>query len=341
MSKWATLALVAAVLLLIQWKGAHPAFAERLMNVWSHKKPLGGRELIADPDFKAGFLAIRACRNPDGDFLCAKASRYQLKSPDRPDMADVKPVWELAQWGSRSNLGGGGRFDGGYGWSTPDKRLVVYPDGRVELAVSGDSELGGKYNSNRAALPNLILQQTIAAPGTYGRHIPSLDRMQRLTFNLDFRRVYDDPNKKPGYDTSRHAIIFPVNFTIQNLNRRSPGYGEYVWLQISTYDDRYALQTSERDRTQIDLGTKRLIYFIPPSKLSNRSTHLGEWVQFHGDILPYARRAIEIASKKGFLRSVRLSDYKVGGVNIGYELTGLNISTFQFRRLSLKASTDD
>lgn len=316
------------------------ATSERLMDVPKQDPQTGEIELIADPKFEAGFSVIPACKNPDDDAGCANGNRYLLKAPFLPDLSDVRPVWEAAQWGSRSNLAGDGQFfDDGYGWANPDKRLVVYPDGRVELAVSGEHELGGKYNSDRSALPNLILQQTIAAPGTYGRHTPSLDRMQHLTFNLDFRKTYDDQNKKSGYDRDKHAIIFPVNFSIQNLNGGSAGYGEYIWLSISTYDDRYFVQTSDRDRTQIDLGTKRLIYHIPPSRLSNRSTHRGEWVHFHGDILPYARRAVAIAHEKNMIRSGRPSDYKIGGVNVGYELTGLNISTFQIRNLSLRALT--
>ena len=129
-----------------------------------------------------------------------------------------------------------------------------------------------------------------------------------------------------------------MNFSIQNLNQRTPGYGEYVWLSISTYDDRYFVQTQERDRTQIDLGTKRLIYHIPSLNLSRASTHRGEWVRFHGDILPFAKRAVEMAYEKGMIQSRHLSDYKIGGMNIGYELTGLNTATFQFRGLSVKAS---
>lgn len=315
-----------------------PTMAERLLDVWQLQSGTS-MELIADPKFEAGFSVIPACNNPDGNKSCADSNRYTLKDPGRVDMADVTPVWEVAQWGSRSNLSGGARFEAGYGWATPDKRLVVFPDGRVELAVSGDSEQGGAYNQDRLAQPNMILQQTIAAPGKYGRSIPSIAEMSKLTFNLDFRKVYDDQNKKTGYNPVKHAIIFPVNFTIQNLNRRSPGYGQYVWLQISTYDDRYDVQPWKKDRTQIDLGTKSLIYFIPPQKLSTQTTHSGEWVAFHGDILLYARKAVEIAYEKGMVSSGWINDYTIGGMNIGYELTGLNISTFQFRNLSLRAST--
>lgn len=312
--------------------------AEKLLEVWRIQSGTSV-ELIADPKFEAGFSVIPACNSPDADKTCAEGRRYPLKDPGRTNRTGITPVWEVAQWGSRSNLSGGASFEDGYGWATPDKRLVVFPDGRIELAVSGDSEQAGKYNRNRSALPNLILQQTIAAPGKYGRDTPSLAEMNSLIFNLDFRKVYDDQNKKSGYDRETHAIIFPISFTIQNLNRRSRGYGQYIWLQISAYDDRYAIQTSKRDRTQIDLGTKNLIYFIPPQRLSARSTHSGEWVQFHGDILPYAQKAVEIAYEEGLVASGRLHDYTVGGMNIGYELTGLNISTFQFRNLSLKAST--
>jgi hypothetical protein len=87
----------------------------------------------------------------------------------------------------------------------------------------------------------------------------------------------------------------------------------------------------------IDLGTKKMIYFVPSSAVTHGSVHAKQWVKFNGDVLPFAKKAIQLAHDKALLKSQKLSDYSIGGVNIGYELTGLNIATFQFRNLSLKA----
>lgn len=331
LARFAFLAIVMAVAVAVK---SPKAYTEGHLYVRNATPAASGVELIADPQFLAGFLVLPACRDPNGDASCGHAPKYLLKSPYFPHMADVKPVWEIAQWGSQSNLGDGRSFDDGYGWATADKRLVVYRDGMVEMAVNGDSELNGRYRTSEIHLPSLLLSQTVAAPGMFARQVPSVDRMGELLFNLEIRLTFEDQNRKEGYDPNKHALIFPVNFTIQNLNRSNPGYGEYVWLQISAYDDRFRAP-SNRTETQIDLGTRRLIYFVPSAALGGSAKH-GEWLVLHGDILPFAKRAIAIAYDNGLLSSGQLSDYTVGALNIGYELTGLNIAIFQFRNFSLQ-----
>ncbi|SER56933.1 hypothetical protein [Rhizobium sp. NFR03] len=314
------------------------AAAERLFPVSQdlQKGSTNGVELIADNQFETGFSATPACNSPE-EKECADNTRYVLKSPAFPNMADVKPVWDLRQWGSRSTFGAVPiKYGEGYAWITPDKRLVVYPGGRIEMAVSGESEFGGQYRNEQPSKPSLIAGQNIAAPGLYHRDTGSLSGMSKLVFNVDFKKDYDDQNRKHGYDPNRNAMIFPVNFTVQNLKDGSEGYGQFVWLQINPYDDRNEVAVSKQDQEMTDMGTSMSIYFVPTSSLTSGNAHSGEWVNFRGDILPYAIRSIEIAYRKGLLKSNDISDYKIGGLNIGYELSGLNIATLQIRNLSLK-----
>jgi hypothetical protein len=285
-------------------------------------------ELISDPGFAAGVAAIEACEDPNNDPTCAHSPRYDLLPPAR---SATKPRWELAQWGSSSNLDVGRPVEGGYAWETPHKRLVIFHDGTVELAVNGEDEFESRYPAKRLGIPELILAQEINS------RAGSVDRMTSLIFNLDFRKVYDQPNRRRGYDPAKHALIFPVNFTVQNKNPASPGFGEYIWLQIVPYDDRRQDYKTEAERTQIDVGTRRLIYFIPLPALTDQQPNTGRWVTLRGDILPFAYRALDVAFSRDLLKSRVYRDYSLGSVNIGYELTGLNVATFQFKNLSLKA----
>ncbi|TCL89877.1 hypothetical protein C8J38_11065 [Rhizobium sp. PP-WC-2G-219] len=252
-------------------------------------------------------------------------------------MANVRPVWELRQWGSRSSFAvGPTQFGNGYGWANLEKRLVLYPNGLVEMAVNGESEFQGKYGEMSRGGPSLIAGQTISAPGPYSRDTGSIKDMKKLIFNMAFRLRYDDVNKKEGYDRNRHAVIFPVNVTIQNLNNQSKGYGQYVWLQIGFYDDRQEKPISTMDQALVDRGTKMLIYFVPADRMTKGNAHSGEWIKFNGDILPSAKRSVEMGFERGLLSSGDISDYKLGGFNLGYELTGLNITTMEFKDLSLR-----
>ncbi|WP_250940602.1 hypothetical protein [Allorhizobium sonneratiae] len=298
-----------------------------------------GLELITDPAFTGGFSAIPACKRPDSDANCAAGKKYNLKSPLHLQNAPIRPAWDLAQWGSRTNFDSIGAAMGrrAYEWSTDTKRLVIYTDGTIEMAVNGVKELNGEYLLDRTSWPSLIASQAIAAPGPYGRDIGNLVQMTKLIFNLDFRLLNDDVMKRPGRNIERDALIFPINLTIQNLNRASAGYGDYVWLQVTAYDDRHAVPNPGDDKNMIDIGTHKLIYFVPSHAVTHDDVHTKQWAKFKGDLLPYAKRSIHLAFEKGLLKSQDLADYSIGGINIGYELTGLNIATFQFRNLSLKA----
>ncbi|MDR6899999.1 hypothetical protein [Rhizobium miluonense] len=316
------------------------AFADFRVSTISNTPDItqNGLELIADPKFTAGFSAIPACNRPDSDAACATGSRYNLRSPAYPQNSSVQPAWDLAQWGSRTNFQETPTPYGvAFAWSTDTKRLAIYPDGTIEMAVDGVRELNGKYLSDRTSWPSLIASETIAAPGAYGRDVGNLTKMTKLLFNLDFRLLNDNVMKRQGYDQSRDALIFPINLTVQNLNRASAGYGEYVWLQVVAYDDRYITPNQVADKNMIDLGTKKLIYFVPSDAVTRDNVHRNQWAKFNGDVLPFAKRSVQFAFEKGLLKSQDLTDYSIGGINIGYELTGLNIATFQFRNLSLKA----
>jgi hypothetical protein len=295
-----------------------------------------GVELIADNKFQAGFLAKPPC-NDLAEKGCKEDSRYELKMPEAGRATEVKPVWELGQWGSRSSLPvEGKKQSGGYAWATAEKRLAVYPDGRIEMAVNGESEFQGAYRDEQPAKPSLIAGQTIAAPGDYSRDTGSIADMKRLEFNVEFRLSYGDQNRKQGYNRDRHALIAPINFTIQNLNTKSEGYGQLVWLQINPYDDRLEMPVMKEDQSMMDPKSSMAIFFVPTASLTRGNTHSGDWVRLHGDILRFARRSIQQSFNKGVLKSGDLSDYKIGGVNIGYELSGLNVATIEFRGLSLR-----
>jgi len=58
-----------------------------------------------------------------------------------------------------------------------------------------------------------------------------------------------------------------------------------------------------------------------------------------GDMMPYVRLGLQAAVERGFVRSGDLNKYYVGGMNIGWEVTGLNIGTIEIANLSLKQYT--
>ena len=293
-----------------------------------------GVELLADVNYTQGFDVIPAC--PFDPATCAKAPRYRLYNPFST-APNKSASWQMAQWASRSNITTNGTFvdDGkskGMQWVTEDKRFILFQDGRLQLAVNGDHEYGDKYKAPDAPWVHLLIQQDI---GIAGGALP-LSQVSELRWNLNVQLLYMDQHIQPGYDPNLHAAIFPLYMTIQNLAQGDPEYGKYFWLGLCPYDDRVLMSPLYVNG---DKGTDSLIYSPAFSNFANSSVHSGDIVHVTGDMMPFVRLGLQIAVDRGFLHSNDLGKYHVGGMNIGWELTGLNIGTIEIGEFSLKQYT--
>lgn len=293
-----------------------------------------GIELLSDVNYTQGFDVIPAC--PSDPTACAKAPRYRLYNP-----FSIKPnttaSWQIAQWASHSNISTNGTFvdDGkskGIQWSTEDKRFILFQDGRLQMSVNGFHEYGGKYTAPNAPWVHLLIQQDI---GIAGGSLP-LNQVSELRWNLDVQLLYMDQHIQPGYDPNLHAGIFPLYMTIQNLVQGDPEYGKYFWLGIGLYDDRVLMSPLYING---DKGTGSLIYSPAFSNFANISVHSGSIVHVTGDMMPFVRLGLQAAVERGFLNSNDLSKYHVGGMNMGWEVTGLNNGTIEIGNFSLKQYT--
>jgi hypothetical protein len=293
-----------------------------------------GTELLSDVNYTQGFNVIPACNSTPSE--CAKAPRYRLYNP-----FSIAPnstaSWNMAQWTSHSNISANGTFmnDGkskGMQWSTEDKRFILFQDGRLQMSVNGYHEYGGKYRSPDASWVHLLIQQDI---GIAGGSV-SLDQVTELRWNLDVQLLYMDQHIQPGYNPNVYAGIFPLYMTIQNLAQGDPEYGKYFWLGIGLYDDRVLMSPLYING---DKGTGSLIYSPAFSNFANISVHSERIVHVTGDMMPFVRLGLQAAVERGFLNSNDLKKYHVGGMNIGWEVTGLNNGTIEIGNFSLKQYT--
>jgi hypothetical protein len=138
------------------------------------------------------------------------------------------------------------------------------------------------------------------------------------------------------YSPDTHAAQFQIFFTVQNRNRRSPGFGDLVWFGVPIYDNRDRFPKAFKAR---DFGGTAKFIFTPDGKtFTSQSAHDGAWVVIDKDLLPLMRDALATAWKRGFLKgSSDLSDYSIGGMNMGWELPGTFDVEMDIRRLSLRA----
>jgi hypothetical protein len=291
--------------------------------------PVAKRELIRDPRFERGFILL---------------SNSPGKKRPYPTLAGSvegqKPVWELAQWGSKHPLpvAPPQRLQGGVLQFTNAAKIITL--GRpgseavdVALAVIGSVEYGNRARQNGEPWPHLLLQQKINQP-------PSLAELRDARLRVEVRLLKSRKFEMDGYSPGLHAAQFQIFFAVKNCNRQSSGFGQYLWFGVPLYDDRHRFTEAYAAQDAGKLDATGMFIFMPASDaFSARSAHDGEWIAVDKDILPLIREGLKTAWARGFLKESRsLADYCISGMNMGWEVTGIFDVEMQFRNLSLLAA---
>ncbi|MBN1818635.1 MAG: hypothetical protein JW828_14835 [Sedimentisphaerales bacterium] len=256
------------------------------------------------------------------------------------EVENSKPIWQLAQWHSRYSIAERDAemlSDGSVRFSNTAKSITI---GRgdskhrdIILAVDSRPEYGGKLRSQGQPWPHLLVEQSIP-------HCPSISELAGLHFHIESRLLYADIFRLEGYTRTLHCAQVPFVLTIQNRNRRSKGYGDFLWFVVPIYDDRARIPKPHIAQDTADPSAK-LIYNPGGAAYTDRSLHDGQWITIDCDLLPFIGKALETAWQKGYLADSRdLKDYQISSMNLGWEVTGLARVAIQFRDLSLKASVE-
>jgi hypothetical protein len=311
-----TLTLLAALLL----APLAPEAADSSSKTSGGNASAGSVELIADPDFIRG---LRAADREGKEHLIAWNPGPKV------------PVWATAHHGSKSRVADTAyqSFPPG-GFLFKDDRIWIAihaptHDADLILGLNAFREYDGRYRAAGDPWPHLYVSQRVSGPdGHLGTVSPSVAEMSRIDFAARVKLLYDRRNTNEGYNKRIHAAQFLLFFTIQNLSRPSPGYGDYYWFGIAFYDDRKPLTElhMQRDRgSEKKKGTDKFIYDIGIKPFTDGIVAEGKWVELRGDLLPHVMAGLREAWKQGYLSgSTALADYRVGSVVIGWEIPGLN-----------------
>ena len=107
-----------------------------------------------------------------------------------------------------------------------------------------------------------------------------------------------------------------------------------LWFGIPLYDDRHRVPMEHK--TQDTAGSEMFIFTPAGSVYTAASAHDGGWVRVDRDLLPLLRESLEAAWAKGFLTKSRdPGDYRVTGMNLGWEVPGILNVALQVGDLSL------
>jgi hypothetical protein len=277
-------------------------------------------ELIGDASFQRGLLTKDRAGQPHAIAWNTNAA---------------PPIWTTAQHHSKSCFADG-EFQtlttNGFAFKDAFQSLVIHPaDGAADFTcgVNGDSEFGGVLRAPGDPWPHLYLEQRIGAPqGHLGAKAPTLAELGKLNFAVRVKLLYDRKKTGPTYNRHVHTAHYLFFLTVQNLNRKSKGFGDYYWFGISLYDDREpvtALYAAQDKGSPKKKGTDKFIYDVGVKPFTDKVVGAGEWVAVEGDLLPHILAGLQQCWQRGYLAdSQDLADYRIGSCVVGWEVTGLN-----------------
>lgn len=214
--------------------------------------------------------------------------------------------------------------------SNAAKSITLQPPG-ADLGFAANSGVEYGPSSRKAGQPwvHLLVEQKFEKP-------PFLHTLAAAKLHLEARLLHATNLHRGDYDPGVHAAQFQLFFTLQNRNRQSPAFGDFLWFGIPVYDNRHLHPPEFKSR---DFGgTEKFIFTPAGATFTPASTHDGNWIVIDHDLLPLMREALTMAWAKGFLSgSTNIADYAIGGMNMGWELPGLFDVSIETRKLSLIA----
>ncbi len=278
------------------------------------------RQLIRDPHFQAGF---RILKTTPGKVVFAGEWRFRPNLP---------PAWRIAQWSSRFPIENAPaqELPGGiHRRKNRGKLIETAPPGNpradLTLAVDGWAEYAGHARTRKQRWPHLLVSQRFANP-------PRLSEVEAARFHIAARLLYCRRDRNTAYDPRLHAAQFLVYLSIQNLNRNSSGYGDFLYFGIPLFDSRHPYP---RPFYAPDAAGK-FIFSPGGSAYADHPMSDGAWLTVDKDILPLIHRGLRMAWNRGFLlQSKNPADYRIAAINLGWEIPGAFQAAVQVRDLAL------
>lgn len=274
-------------------------------------------ELFQDPKFAQGFN------------LSTLHSSTTIVDVLNFGKSNVTPRWHLAQWWSKYSLQGQSPVampSGGIGYSNEGKRVILYPGGELQLDVMASNEYT-RPRQNNENWPHLLIGQEFADS-------PKIVDLTSLLFNLEVKFDQVENKMSPEeYVQSIHAAKVTAFLTVQNRNRSSSDYGDYLWFGVPLIDSRYDIFPGFSAK---DGGTGKFIYTVNGHEFWDTRNDDGQWHPLHKDLLPYIMQAFTTAKARGYLPNTVLTDLQLGSFNLGWEVTGTFDVSMRLKNISLQ-----
>lgn len=288
-------------------------------------------KLFRDPDFSSGFTVTSFASNDNPHYL--GEVHYTQTSEQFRTAGGVGAQWILAQWGVRNRVlpDSLAKTEGGdYVYETESSYVRINAEtGSAELGVDASKEYTAPRISGEA-WPHLLFGQSDIFTREKYNDAPYLSEMKSLTVSVDFTVKKATNLMGDDYNPSLHAAQFQWFVVVQNMNRKSAGYGDMIWFGLPFYDNRDSGLT--QDKISLDGGkgdaSWKLICSMGTQRYLYEPVTVGKQTSVNADILGWIKSAFEKAKTEGDGRghyafeNSEFSDLKITSTNIGWELPG-------------------
>ena len=282
------------------------------------------RELIGDNQFRRGFTLFET--KPGQHIRYGEVDGFQKHS---------KPVWSLLQWSSKFplDLSALRKTDSTITCSNVAKTVTIFRTSRnsadLSLSVNSMPEYGEHARKAGEPWVHLLVEQTFDRP-------PALTNLCAARLHVEARLLRSTNLHRSNYSPETHAAQFQIFFIVQNRDRQSRSYGDMVWFGVPIYDNRRRFPGSFK--AQDFGGTEKFIFTPAGETFTTNSAHGGRWIVIEKDLLPLMQEAVNAAFAADLVKSKDLGEYRISGMNMGWELPGTFDVEMQIQKLSLKVS---
>ena len=284
---------------------------------------------LADVGFENGFLNL------------GTNSQNQTSDNMTTVNTSATPSWKLAQWGSTVNLANGTKTENNGVYVFADAAKSVTVD-TVNDTLALEHKGSVEYNTGVAnGWPHLLLQQDFSGDG-----LVRIADQKSLVMQMDYTVTACTATDS----TSSTAAQFVWYVTLQNRNKDSADYGQYMWFGILLYDNRNEGREIA-DYNQVDSGkadATGVMIYQPGTERWNPDTKtsptVGQNVSLNFDILVTAEEAFNKIKQfyrdnaSTYFQNTTWEDLYIGSTNFGFEVSGSYDIGVKISNLGLIAS---
>ena len=270
-------------------------------------------------------LADRAFAN---GFVLTGATHAAPRRTETFGRDNVQPDWIIAQWTSRGSLDDVKIDDDTISLSDLYKSVKIdRKTGAINLSADTSKEYPEPRKSSSEPWVHLLLEQS-----PFKKPV-QIDQAKAIWAEIEFELTQFEAFGKN--DPNLHAAQFSWYLYLKNTNKKSQGFGDFLWFGISLFDDRHDFIPLYAHQ-DFAVPNGKFIYTLGSAAYMKEKVAVGKRFKVRINLLPEIEKALAKANANGFLEHSTVKDMCFDGTNIGWEIPGMFDVGVTIHRLSLE-----